>query len=72
MSYITLAGVDGNAFSVMGFVQRHMKKAGYTQEEIADYLQRAKSSDYDNLLMVSMEQVDEINERNGAEDDDDW
>ena len=60
-----LVGVDGNAFAVMGYVVRAMKEVGYCKQEIDDYLTRAKSSDYDNLLCESMAMIDKCNERAG-------
>jgi len=55
-----LVGVDGNAFSVMGVVQREMKKADCSQEEINEYLQDAQSDDYDHLLAISIKKLDEL------------
>ena len=59
----TLVGVDGNAFSIMGYVSQCMKREKFTPEDIQDYFKRAKSRDYNNLLCVSMEYVDMCNER---------
>ena len=59
----TLVGVDGNAFVVMGYVRRCMMREKFTKAEIEDYLTEAKSSDYNNLLCVSMDYVDKCNER---------
>lgn len=58
----SLVGVDGNAFAVMGYVQRAMRQAGKTQEEIRAYLDEAQSSDYDHLLAVSSEMVEKLND----------
>ncbi len=69
--FISLAGVEKNAFSILAFVRRHMRKAGYSKAEIEEYTQRAKAGDYTHLLRVSTAQVDAINERNGAYDADD-
>ena len=57
----TLVGCDGNAFAVMGYVANAMKKEGKSQSEIRAYRTDAMSSDYDNLLAVSMEVLDELN-----------
>ena len=59
----SLVGVDGNAFSIMGFVSYCMKCEKFTLKEIHEYYEKAKSSDYNNLLCVSMEYVDMCNER---------
>ena len=61
----TLVGIDGNAFSVMGYVRRCMRECNCTNEEMKDYTSRAMSSDYNNLLCVSIEIIDKLNELNG-------
>lgn len=58
-----LVGVDGNAFSVMGYVSNAMRRTGYKKEEVDDYLADAQSSDYNHLLSVSVQMVDTVNER---------
>lgn len=60
----TLVGVDGNSFSIMGYVRRAMKRCGKTKEEIDKYINRAMSSDYQNLLTVSEDMCMELNELN--------
>ena len=65
-----LVGVDGNAYAVMGYVKNAMKEQGFTEEEIKEYLESAKSSDYNNLLCVSMDYVDKCNERAGDSEND--
>lgn len=59
-----LVGVDGNAYSIMGYVQKAMKECGFSQEEIKEYLDDAKSSDYNHLLVVSMDMIDKCNNTN--------
>lgn len=59
----TLVGVNGNAYSVMGYVSRCMKEQGFTREEINKYTDDAMSSDYNHLLRVSIDMVDKCNER---------
>lgn len=61
MAKYNLVGVDGNAYSVMGYVRNAMRREGRTKEEIAKYTEDATSGDYNNLLMVSAEMVDELN-----------
>lgn len=58
-----LVGVDGNAFCVMGYVMNAMKRERFTSQEIKEYHKKATSSDYHNLLCVSVEYVDKCNER---------
>jgi len=50
-----LIGVDGNAFAVIGFVQRKLREAGNSNEVIDAYRNAAMSGDYDHLLLVSMD-----------------
>ena len=59
----TLVGVDGNAFAIMGYVLLAMKDEGFSKEEQDEYLEDAKSSDYDHLLCVSVEYIDRVNDR---------
>ena len=56
-----LVGCDGNAFAVMGYVTNAMKKEGKTPAEIRAYRTNAMSGNYDKLLAVSMEVLDELN-----------
>jgi hypothetical protein len=56
---VKLVGEDGNAFSIMGRVVNQMKKDKWSKEEIDDYLKQAKSDDYDTLLPVTVDYVDE-------------
>ena len=55
---VELSGYDGNACVIMGRVTRAMKREGVSQETIDEYLEKAKSGDYDNLLRVTMEYVE--------------
>jgi len=57
---VKLTGEDGNAFAILGRVQKALRKAGYSKEEVDDYLQEAMSGDYNNLLSVSMKWVNVI------------
>lgn len=59
----TLIGVDGNAFFVMGYVSDCMRHEKFTKAEIDEYVKKATSSDYNNLLCVSMDMVEKCNER---------
>ena len=58
----TVVGVDGNAFSVMGYVRRAMKECHKTKAEIDAYTKDAMSSDYTHLINVSVEVIDKLNE----------
>lgn len=60
----TLVGVDGNAFSIMGYVRNAMKREHCTKEEIDAYSKDAMSSDYNHLLCVSEEMCEKLNNEN--------
>ncbi len=51
---LKLAGVDGNAFMVLGAALKAAKKAQWTQEQIDTYKTEAMKGDYDNFLQVTM------------------
>ena len=59
---VRLIGEDGNAFTIIGRVVRALRKAGYSEEEVREYRKDATSGDYDNLLRVTMEWVNEGDE----------
>jgi hypothetical protein len=54
---VTLSGIDGNAFSILGAVQKGLRRGGVDQAEIERFYAEATAGDYDNLLRVSMEWV---------------
>lgn len=54
-----LVGEDGNAFAIMGRFKRAARDAGWSAEEISDVLEEAMAGDYDHLLAVMMEHVEE-------------
>ena len=61
----SFVGVDGNAFSVMGYVQDALKSEGL-EKLVPEYLEKAKSSDYNHLLCVSMDYVEKANSAAGC------
>ena len=50
----SLIGIDGNAFSVIGYVINAMKQCGYSRDAINMYKTDALSDDYNNLLSLSI------------------
>ena len=58
-----LVGIDGNAYSVMGYVRRAMFREKFTKKEIDNYLQDAMSDDYDHLLYVSVQMIEKCNQK---------
>ena len=63
MDKYSLVGVNGNAYFIMGYVLECMSKEGKNQEEKKDYFNEARKSDYDNLLVVSANMIEKLNEK---------
>ena len=61
----SLIDVDGNAYSVMGYVSRAMKECGKPKMEITAYFDDAKSADYNHLLVVSDAMIERLNAEAG-------
>jgi len=55
---VKLIGEDGNAFAIMGRVSKALRRSGQP-EAAKEYLERATEGDYDHLLQVTMDYVDE-------------
>ena len=58
----SLIGIDGNAFSIMGYVQRAMKEVNLKETEMQKYRNDAMSSDYNNLLRISQIAIEKCND----------
>ena len=56
MVVVELSGPSGNAYAVMGAVLAALKRTGKANLK-DEYLRRAQSGDYENLLRVSGEYV---------------
>ena len=54
---VQLSGEDGNAFAIMAKVQRALRNAGATKEELAQYSMDSMSGDYDNLIAAQSKWV---------------
>ena len=54
---VKLIGQDGNAFFILGTVRKALLKEGM-EKEAKEFMEKATSGDYDNLLRVVMEYVD--------------
>jgi hypothetical protein len=52
-----MVGEDGNAFAIVGRVVRAIRRAGFSQSEIATYTSEATSGDYDHLLRTTSIQM---------------
>ena len=76
MKAYTLVAINGNAYSIMGYVRVAMDDANMTNDDIDAYVKDATSSDYNHLVAVSCEMIDRVNEILGLndydEDEDDY
>lgn len=71
MAKYSLVGVDGNAFSLMGYTARALRNEGLRNLE-TEMTSKAMSGDYYNLIRVCDEYLDMANQKaieNGYEDD---
>ena len=70
-----LVGIDGNAYTLMVYVSKALKKEGLG-DKVEEMLQRSMSGDYNNLICVCLEYVDMANEaaanRVPEDDEEDW
>lgn len=55
---VKLSGQDGNAFMIMGLVNRALTKAGVPKEIREEFQKEAMSGSYDNLLQTAVKWVD--------------
>ncbi len=55
---VKLIGEDGNAFSILGNCRRAALKAGWTEEQWAEFRKEALAEDYDHLLATVQEHFD--------------
>lgn len=55
---VQLSGEDGNAFAIIAKVNRALRNAGATPEEMSQYQQESMSGDYNNLLRVASQWVE--------------
>ncbi len=56
---MTLVGIDGNAFSILGAFKKNAKRQGWPAKDIDAVIDEATSGDYDNLLRVIISHVEE-------------
>lgn len=58
---LTLVGLDGNAFSLMGAFKNAARRQGWDKPSIDDVLNECMSGDYDHLLQTLMKHTEEEN-----------
>ncbi len=54
---VQLTGQDGNAFNLMGIVNRALRKADVSQEDQDLFIKEATAADYNHLLSTCMKWV---------------
>lgn len=57
---VELIGHDGNAFFILGTVQKEMRRAGVRQGEIDAYMALATGGNYEHLLTITQQWVEVI------------
>lgn len=70
MSKFNLVGIDGNAFNIMSYVRSAMRQCGFSREKIDKYKTDAMSGDYNHLLVISFDMIDQCNDAYKAYVDD--
>ena len=55
---VQLSGIDGNAFSIICAVKRALRRAGVSNEEIAEFREEAMSGDYNNVISTACKWVE--------------
>lgn len=68
MKAFTLVGVDGNAFAVMGYTARALRKANL-DDKINEMYEKAKGGNYHHLIAVCQEYIEMANEAMGLTED---
>ena len=56
---LSLEGINGNAFVIMGTFMKAAKKQGWTEKEIDDVILECKSGDYDHLIQTIMSNIED-------------
>ena len=51
---VELVGIDGNAFSIIGTVQRELRRAGNSSEVLDAFMEEATSGDYDHVIQTAI------------------
>ena len=67
----SLVGVDGNAYSIMGYTAKALKRSGL-RNKVDEMREKAMSGDYYNLIAICDEYIDMANEAAGYNEEDDY
>ena len=55
--HVQLTGQGGNAFAIIGTVNKALRRAGVSEIERSMFVEEAMSGDYDNVLRTAMQWV---------------
>jgi len=55
---VQLTGHDGNAFFIIGTVQKALRRGGVPAAEVKAFVDEATSGDYDHVLQTCMKTVE--------------
>ena len=66
---MTLIGVDGNAFALIGAFAKEAKRQGWSKEQVEEVTKKAMKGSYDELLCTLMENIED-NFSDSADEDD--
>ena len=66
----SLVGVDGNAYSIMGYTAKALKRSGL-RDKVDEMREKAMGGDYYNLIAVCDEYIDMANEAAGYNEEGD-
>ena len=56
---MTLIGLNGNAFHLLGQFQKNARRQGWTKKEIDEVIKQATSGDYDHLIQTLIKNTTE-------------
>lgn len=56
---MTLVGLDGNAFVLLGSFKRAARRQGWSSEEIDMVINKCKEGNYDDLICTLMAHIEE-------------
>jgi hypothetical protein len=55
---VELTGTDGNAYAILGAVQKALRTGGASDADVKEFHAEATSGDYDHLLQTCMRWVE--------------
>ena len=55
---LKLVGADGNVFNILGLATRAARQAGWSDEEVKEFQEKAMSGTYDQVIQLCMEKFD--------------